>query len=263
MRNIIRFHPRRGSHGSIGKGLAVTVILSATVAAGATLIFNGGADGQSQAPSNGSAAISGRAAVIDGDTIEIHGQRIRLHGIDAPESRQTCRDGGGRDYRCGQRAALALSDKIGQRNVSCDRRDVDRYRRVVAVCRAGDEDLNGWLVSEGWAVAYRRYSTDYVRAEKAARSAKRGIWAGAFTTPEEWRQAQRSGSRTQPQRRVAPQQQQQQDCNIKGNISRNGHIYHVPGGQYYDRTRIDTSKGERWFCAEAEARAAGWRRSKR
>jgi len=48
-------------------------------------------------------------------------------------------------------------------------------------------------------------------------------------------------------------------CVIKGNISENGRIYHVPGSPSYDRTKIDESKGERWFCSEAEARAAGWR----
>ncbi len=53
-------------------------------------------------------------------------------------------------------------------------------------------------------------------------------------------------------------------CDIKGNISSSGErIFHVPGGAYYDRTKIDTSKGERRFCSEAEARAAGWRKSKR
>jgi endonuclease YncB( thermonuclease family) len=131
--------------------------------------------------------IVGQASVIDGDTIEIHGQRIRFHGIDAPESRQLCNDAAGKPYRCGQKAALALSDKIGRRTVKCQPRDVDRYKRVVAVCRAGGIDLSAWLVSEGLAVAYRRYSNDYVTEEAAAQQAKRGIWAGSFTEPAQWR----------------------------------------------------------------------------
>lgn len=54
-------------------------------------------------------------------------------------------------------------------------------------------------------------------------------------------------------------------CNIKGNISYYGgqHIYHMPGQEYYSETRINLLKGERWFCSEAEARAAGWRRARR
>lgn len=146
---------------------------------------------QVQTPFNASSTISGRASVIDGDTIEIQGQRIRLYGIDAPESRQTCRDENGRDYRCGQQATRALSNKIGGQTVSCDQRDIDRYGRIVAVCQVGGEDLNGWLVSEGLAVAYTRYSVKYVPAEIGARFAGRGIWAGDFMEPETWRRQNR------------------------------------------------------------------------
>ena len=134
-------------------------------------------------------SVMGVASVIDGDTIEIRGQRIRLFGIDAPEGRQLCeRDG--RPYRCGQEAALALADKIGRRTVQCEQKDVDRYGRIVAVCRLGGEDLNGWLVRNGYAVAYRRYSLDYVAAEDKARSERRGLWGGEFTLPWLWRRGQ-------------------------------------------------------------------------
>jgi len=137
--------------------------------------------------------LTGRASVVDGDTIEIHGQRIRLFGIDAPESRQTC-EADGQTWRCGQQAALVLSDRIGQRTVACEQRDVDRYGRIVAICRAGTEDLNAWLVSQGLALAYRQYSTAYVDEENAAHAARLGLWRGAFTAPWDWRRGVRTPS---------------------------------------------------------------------
>ena len=133
------------------------------------------------------ADMAGVASVIDADTIEIHGQRIRLHGIDAPESSQICLDSADQRWRCGQRAALALQDLIGRRTVTCDERDVDRYRRIVGRCLVGDLDINEWLVAQGLALAYRRYSLDYVAAEAKAREAHRGMWAGTFEPSWEWR----------------------------------------------------------------------------
>jgi endonuclease YncB( thermonuclease family) len=141
----------------------------------------------SGSPVQAGGEIAGVASVVDPDTIEIHGQRIRLHGIDAPESSQTCLDAGGRTWRCGQRAALALQDLIGRRTVTCDERDVDRYGRVVGRCLLGEVDINEWLVAQGLALAYRRYSLDYAAAEDQARGAGRGMWAGTFEPPWEWR----------------------------------------------------------------------------
>jgi len=197
--------------------------------------------------------LQGTASVIDGDTLEIHGTRIRLHGIDTPEGKQTC-VANGSTYRCGQKAALALSDKIKRSPIRCTVKDTDRYGRSIAVCYKNGEDINAWMVSQGWAVAYRRYSEDYVSQEQSAKSNNVGIWAGDFVLPWEWRR----GKRLSPNETA----DRDHDCKIKGNISSKGKkIYHVPGGRWYEKTRIDTTKGERYFCSEQEAKAAGWRRS--
>ena len=135
-------------------------------------------------------SLTGRASVIDGDTLEIRGTRIRLHGIDAPESGQECSVRGKRS-RCGQRAALALADKIGKATVSCEPKDRDRYGRMVAQCFVNGEDLGEWLTLNGWAVAYVYYSYEYTRAETVAKAGLRGIWAGEFVLPWEWRRSKR------------------------------------------------------------------------
>jgi endonuclease YncB( thermonuclease family) len=142
-------------------------------------------------PTHAAEPLVGIASIIDADTIEIHGTRIRLFGIDAPKSRQLCKDAVGADYRCGQQAALALADHVGSRTLSCDPRDIDRYGRTVAVCYMGGKDLCAWLVLEGWAVAYRHYSKDYIDEEAAAEAAHRGIWAGIFQMRWDWRAADR------------------------------------------------------------------------
>lgn len=140
------------------------------------------------APPDG-AQVTGRASVVDGDTLEVQGQRIRLWGVDAPEGRQTCARAG-ETYRCGQVAANQLDHRIGGRPVVCVQQDVDRYGRVVARCAVAGDDLGGWLVREGYAVRYPEYAGAAYRTEEAAaRRARRGVWAGEFDFPWEWRRS--------------------------------------------------------------------------
>lgn len=195
----------------------------------------------------GAQDLVGRATAIDGDTIEIRGTRIRLFGIDAPESGQSCKRKGA-DYRCGQQAALALSDMISDVPVRCVKKDTDRYGRIVAECFSRSVNLNQAMVENGWALAYRQYSNAYVSHEKSAKEKSVGMWAGTFQAPWDYRKSP-----------TAAETRQSNGCLIKGNINNKGHkIYHMPGTTSYGRTRIDTRKGERWFCSEAEAQAAGW-----
>ena len=206
------------------------------------------------------AHLSGVARVLDGDTIEVGSDRVRLWGVDAPEGRQTCLDGS-RRWPCGRRAAQALAGRIDGRSVTCEERDHDG--RIIAVCGHGGRDVNAWLVREGWALAYRRYTRAYAAEESAAKAAKRGLWRGEFIPPWDWRRGKRLNSAGRDVRHTASRDRGA--CNIKGNISRNSgrRIYHVPGDPDYAKTRISASHGERWFCTESEARAAGWRRAGR
>ena len=132
-------------------------------------------------------SIAGQASVIDGDTIEIRGERIRLVSIDAPEARQTCLDAQARTWRCGQQAALALSDLIARRPVSCRSEGTDRYARILGDCTVGDISLSAWLVENGWAIPYYDRNRRHVPAVRRAEAARRGIWSGTFEKPDVWR----------------------------------------------------------------------------
>jgi len=124
--------------------------------------------------------------VIDGDTIIMGEIRVRLHGIDAPERDQMC-EFKGHESPCGVIAQNVLIGFLLNTDVSCTRRDVDRYGRLVGECFADGFDVSAGMVRAGQAVAYREYSLQYVTAEEEAARHKRGIWGGTFLMPWEWR----------------------------------------------------------------------------
>lgn len=144
------------------------------------------------------ADITGQATVVDGDTLNIDGTSIRLHGIDASESFQTCVVDGV-TWPCGRHATAALVKLIGVSPVHCEAQDIDRYGRTIATCFVRGQDIEAWMVINGWALAYRKYSMDYVDEEAVAQDARAGLWRGAFVPPWDWRRGERLQATTAPE----------------------------------------------------------------
>jgi endonuclease YncB( thermonuclease family) len=217
--------------------------------------------------------LTGSARVIDGDTIAIGIRHIRFEGIDAPETDQLCLDAHGERWNCGIAARDGLSSHIAGRVISCAARGQDRYGRTLATCSAGGDNLNAWMVREGWALAYVKYSREYAGDEAVARDRRKGVWAGAFIAPWDWRHRNRQtvilGALAVPVAAqsilLAPASASgaSPECVIKGNVNRQGErIYHMPGQGAYATIKMEDPR-KRWFCSEDDARAAGWRPAKR
>ena len=142
--------------------------------------------------------IYGEAKVVDGDTIHIKSYKIRLECIDAPEMKQKCKKKSVRisliiginfkkDYPCGAISKKKLISKINNILIKCISSSKDRYKRYLATCYKNKINLNKWMVSNGYAVAYKRYSKQYIKDEDYAKKNKLGIWQGSFIRPEKWR----------------------------------------------------------------------------
>lgn len=202
--------------------------------------------------------------VVDGDTIKINyngvTEIVRLIGIDTPEvvdPRQPVQCFGreasahARELLAGESVRLESDPSQGER---------DKYGRLLRYVFLEDgTNFNQLMIAEGYAYEYTyqipyQYQQDFRNAELEARNNSKGLWA-----PDTC-----DGQRTAPQRAAAPAPTPGTgSCAIKGNIASDGEkIYHVPGQRFYDKTVIDESKGERWFCSESDAQAVGWRRSK-
>jgi endonuclease YncB( thermonuclease family) len=179
------------------------------------------------------ADFTGVLRIVDGDTLAIGSTKVRLEAIDAPETDQVCLNAAGKHWTCGIDARDQLAAHIAGRDIKCSSHGIDAYRRTLATCYIADEDLNGWLVQEGWALAYVKYSSKYIRVEEDARTQKRGIWQGAFIAPWDWRHRNKKsvilGAFSVPINAqtmlLAPSGTEgapSPECTIKGNINRNG-----------------------------------------
>ena len=126
--------------------------------------------------------IKGNPIIIDGDTVNIGNNKIRLHGIDAPETKQKCTKNNV-EWNCGIQSTKFLKKLIGNEQIQCVTNGKDRYKRYIGICYKNNIDLNSQMVINGWAIAYRYYSLDYIKEEEQAKLNKIGIWSGEFIEP--------------------------------------------------------------------------------
>ncbi len=189
--------------------------------------------------------------VVDGDTIEIEGgQKVRYIGINTPETVDPRRP-----VECfGKEAASKNRELVEGRGIYLEKdvSETDKYGRLLRYVYVDRTFVNDYMVRNGYAQASSyppdvKYQNQLTQAQQEARQDSRGLW----------------GSCQPGQSQASQTQTNQSGCVIKGNISSSGdRIYHMPGQKYYDKTVIDESKGEHWFCTENEAIAAGFRKSK-
>ena len=200
-------------------------------------------------PTFGSEPLTGRITVVAADTLRIGDRVVRLAGIEAPELEQTCTTGARRRYRCADAAVTALRRAIGAKDVRCEAKGKDGAGRETASCRAGETDIAARLVREGLVFAETGLLARYGSDESAARAAKAGFWQGEVERPADFRtKAWEAAKKRAPD-----------GCPIKGSVTGEGKTYVMPWSPGYRAARAQRSRGERWFCTEQEAIAAGFK----
>ncbi len=205
----------------------------------------------------GSSDIKGRASVIAANVVRVGGASVRLTGIEVPEPDQRCVRAGqraGRTWPCGQDAREATQRLVQGQSITCEVGRKDSSGMAHGRCKAGGADVAEALVRAGYAFAESGLVSPYRGAEDSARTAKAGIWNSADPErPAVWRERIWAAAKRQ-----APD-----GCPIKGRVRRGEREYLLPWSSDYERVRISTRRGERWFCSEDEAVSAGWRSAAR
>lgn len=244
-------------------GMAVVALVACSaLAGGGWLVWQGASSLVSAASSTGlfAQAIEGRATAVTGDVLRIGKTEIRLDGIDAPEPAQRCAIPGNRRWRCGDAARQMLARMTRGETVACSVSGTDDTGRALGSCQVAGKDLAESLVAGGHVFAETGLFSKYGAQEEQAQVEKVGIWRGNPERPSEYRARleEEMARAWEAAKRRAPR-----GCPIKGNIARGRKYYVLPGTAEYHRVRIQTRRGERWFCSEEEAVAAGWKRSPR
>lgn len=196
----------------------------------------------------GTEPIEGRAQAIAGDTLRIGKNTVRLSGIEAPESEQRCGKGN-RQWRCGAEAQAALSRIVGSRKVTCSPDGTDSSGRTLGRCEVAGTDIAGEMVKRGHVFAESGFFTRYSSEQEEAKTAKAGLWSGDAERPSDYR-----AKAWEDAKRKAPD-----GCPIKGLVRDGDRVYVLPHAPEYERGRVQTSKGGRWFCSERDAVSAGFK----
>lgn len=200
-------------------------------------------------PERDPSKLEGRAVAVTGDRLRVAGTLVVLDGIEAPETGQSCQRQSGA-WRCGTAAREALANLVRGRRITCDILSEDGQRKE-ARCYVGGRDVAEALVRNGHVFAEGGFLSRYASVEGDAETEKVGLWAGAADRPQDYRD-----KRWDEAKKQAPE-----GCPIKGSIRSGARTYVLPWAPSYDGLRLRTSRGERWFCSESEAQAAGWSRS--
>jgi endonuclease YncB( thermonuclease family) len=193
--------------------------------------------------------IAGRASATSGDLLRVGNKLVRLAGIEAPQPAQPCLNSKGRRWSCAASARDALYRLVRGRRVACELKDASGSTPPLAHCRTADTDIAAALVRKGHVFAGE--DGTYAGDEEAARANKAGLWQGQAERPGLWRsKVWEEAKRTSPE-----------GCPIKGIVRRGNRIYAMPWSEGYSGRSIRKVRGERWFCSEDEARAAGFKDS--
>ncbi len=203
-------------------------------------------------------SIAGRASVLEANILRIGGHTVRLTGIEVPDPDQRCHRAGAkrgnRGWPCGESSKEATARLVRGRDVTCMVGGKDEAGIASGSCAVGGADVAGALVRAGHAFAESGLLSSYKSAEAEAKAARAGLWASAEPErPAQYRQRLWAAAKEQ-----APE-----GCPIKGRVSGGERVYVLPWSSNYSRVRLNKRRGERWFCTQEEAEAAGWRSSRR
>jgi endonuclease YncB( thermonuclease family) len=201
--------------------------------------------------SSAPASVSGRASAVTGSLIRVNGDLVELRGIEAPQPKHPCLKANGRRWSCGTSAMNALNRLVRSETVTCDISGKSSSGVPIGTCRVGDRDIGAELVRGGHVFAVSGLFAAYTTDEAKAQDAKLGIWQGETVRPEEWR-----NRAWEDAKRSAPD-----GCPIKGVVRASGRVYQMPWSSDYASAKVREVKGERWFCSEDDAKAAGFKLS--